>query len=85
MAAGRELCQVPCLPCHKEALDPLPPISSPLGEPQAWGCLKGAVLLDKCKVEGREVLSPFLWWWAHSECFLPLPQVRALLRRSCGP
>lgn len=30
-AAGRELCQVPRLPCQKEALDPFPTVSSPLG------------------------------------------------------
>lgn len=30
-AAGRDLCQVPRLPCQKEALDPFPTVSSPLG------------------------------------------------------
>ncbi|XP_030666819.1 echinoderm microtubule-associated protein-like 3 isoform X9 [Nomascus leucogenys] len=55
-AAGRELCQVSRLPCQKEALDPLPP-SPPLWTSiQAWGCLKGAVLLDTCEGPAREAL-----------------------------
>ncbi|XP_032008990.1 echinoderm microtubule-associated protein-like 3 isoform X3 [Hylobates moloch] len=55
-AAGRELCQVSRLPCQKEALDPLPP-SPPLWTSiQAWGCLKGAVLLDTCEGSAREAL-----------------------------
>lgn len=58
-AAGRALCQVPCLPCQKEALgspQPSPPLWTSL---QAWGCLKGAVLLGRLRFWGDRIPSTF--------------------------
>ncbi|KAG8522753.1 LOW QUALITY PROTEIN: Echinoderm microtubule-associated protein-like 3, partial [Galemys pyrenaicus] len=58
----------------KEALDPLPQVSSQ-GQPPSLGLLEGDSSLDKCKDEGRQnPFNPSPRWWAHSKSFLPFVQ-----------
>lgn len=52
-AAGRELCQAPRLPCQKEALDPLPPVSSPLGQPPSLRLLEGGSPIGQMQTWGK--------------------------------
>ena len=91
-AAGRELCQVPRLPCQKEALDPCPVVSSPLGVRPSLELLgRGGRPIGQMQSwgggENPSSLPPGVWvvgGW-HANGFLPLSQVRARLRRPCSP
>lgn len=75
MAAGRELCQLPRFPCQKEALDPLPPVTSPLGEPPSLVLLARGSPIGICEAGGRQnPLNHFPRWWYILSVSCPFPR-----------